>query len=67
MLYDTVYGKYLSTLPRKENIPTFLFVSRIVPMKGIEEVIKSLHSFIQLRKMFNYGSLEPGRIIISEN
>ncbi len=31
----------LSTLPRKENIPTFLFVSRIVPMKGIEEVIKS--------------------------
>jgi glycosyltransferase involved in cell wall biosynthesis len=31
----------LSVLPKKEIVPTFIFVSRIVKMKGIEEVAKA--------------------------
>jgi glycosyltransferase involved in cell wall biosynthesis len=31
----------LSILPKKEAVPTFIFVSRVVKMKGIEDVIKA--------------------------
>nr|MBI5455836.1 glycosyltransferase family 4 protein [Candidatus Levybacteria bacterium] len=31
----------LNYLPKKENVPTFIFVSRVVKMKGIEEVIRA--------------------------
>jgi len=31
----------LENLPRKETFPTFIFVSRVVRMKGVEEVIKA--------------------------
>lgn len=36
-----INNKCLNKLPIKEKIPTFIFVSRIVKMKGIEEVIKA--------------------------
>lgn len=36
-----IENKSLSKLPKKENIPTFVFVSRVVKMKGIEDVIRS--------------------------
>lgn len=31
----------LTTVPQKEKIPTYIFVSRLVKMKGIEEIIKA--------------------------
>ncbi len=34
-----ISNKPLTNLPKKEAVPTFLFVSRIVKMKGIEDVI----------------------------
>ncbi|MEK7543306.1 MAG: glycosyltransferase family 4 protein [Patescibacteria group bacterium] len=34
-------SRVLTKLPQKERVPTFLFVSRIVKMKGIEEVIRA--------------------------
>lgn len=34
-------NKTLLGLPNKEKIPTFIFVSRVVRMKGIEDVIKA--------------------------
>lgn len=36
-----VENKPLKTLPQKETVPTFIFVSRVVKMKGIEEVIRA--------------------------
>lgn len=36
-----VSNKVLTHLPRKEKVPTFIFVSRLVRMKGVEEVIKA--------------------------
>jgi glycosyltransferase involved in cell wall biosynthesis len=41
--------KSLSSLPKKETVPTFIFVSRVVKMKGIEEVIRSF--FYILREL----------------
>lgn len=34
-------NKARTTLPRKEKHPTYIFMSRLVPMKGIEEVIRA--------------------------
>jgi len=39
----------LETLPQKETVPTFIFVSRVVKMKGIEEVIRAF--FYILREL----------------
>lgn len=36
-----ILNESLTSLPSKEKIPTFIFVSRIVKMKGIEEVIRA--------------------------
>jgi glycosyltransferase involved in cell wall biosynthesis len=36
-----VNNKPITSLPNKEKVPTFVFVSRVVKMKGIEEVIRS--------------------------
>lgn len=33
--------KPLESIPSKEDIPTFIFVSRVVKMKGVEDVIKA--------------------------
>ena len=42
-----IENKTLDRLPIKESRPTFIFVSRIVKMKGIEEV---LEAFAQIKK-----------------
>jgi len=47
-------NKALTTLPKKEKIPTFIFVSRVVKMKGIEEVIKA---FFYILKEVKSGQL----------
>ncbi len=36
-----INNKPVENLPKKEKVPTFIFVSRVVKMKGIEEVIRS--------------------------
>ena len=36
-----ILNKPLRTLPKKEDSPTFIFVSRVVRMKGIEEVMRA--------------------------
>lgn len=38
-----IQNKPLSTLPKKESQPTYLFVGRIVKMKGIENVISAFY------------------------
>jgi glycosyltransferase involved in cell wall biosynthesis len=37
----------LSSVTKKEKVPTFIFVSRVVRMKGIEEVIKAFSFILQ--------------------
>lgn len=44
-------NKPLITLPKKEKEPTFIFVSRVVKMKGIEEVTRAF--FYILREVKN--------------
>ncbi len=41
-------SRVISKLPQKEQEPTFLFVSRIVKMKGIEEVIRAFSMIYDL-------------------
>lgn len=43
--------KPVNKLPKKEEFPTFIFVSRVVKMKGIEEVVRAY--FYILRKTKN--------------
>ncbi len=42
-----VRNKTLENLSTKEKVPTFIFVSRVVKMKGIEEVIKAFFYIIK--------------------
>lgn len=42
--------KSLDKLPVKETDPTFIFVSRVVKMKGIEEVIKAFFYILRQKK-----------------
>lgn len=42
-----VSNKPLKTLHKKEEVPTFIFVSRVVKMKGIEEVIRAFFYILQ--------------------
>lgn len=44
-----VLNKPLTALPNKQKVPTFIFVSRVVEMKGIEHVIRSF--FYILREL----------------
>lgn len=44
-----VNNKSVNALPKKEKVPTFIFVSRVVKMKGVEEVIRSF--FYILREL----------------
>ena len=46
-----INNRSLEKLPNKEKNPTFIFVSRVVKMKGIEEVIRSF--FYVLRELKN--------------
>lgn len=41
-------NQVISILPKKEQVPTFLFVSRIVKMKGIEDVIRAFERIVDL-------------------
>lgn len=45
-----ILNKPVSTLPQKEAISTFLFVSRLVQMKGIEDVIASFAMIAEQKK-----------------
>jgi glycosyltransferase involved in cell wall biosynthesis len=50
---------------KKEKNPTFIFVSRVVRMKGIEEIIKAFSFIVQTdhtAKLWIVGSGEPGYI-----
>ncbi len=49
IVFNGTRGKYLNSLPRKEKVLTFIFVSRVVKMKGIEEVIRAF--FYVLREI----------------
>ena len=46
-----INNKTLTKIPKKETTPTFIFVSRVVKMKGIEEVIRAF--FYILRDLKN--------------
>ncbi|HVT00663.1 MAG TPA: glycosyltransferase family 4 protein [Patescibacteria group bacterium] len=54
LIYCGLDIKPLLKVPNKEKIPTFIFVSRIVKMKGVEEVIKS---FFFILKELKDGNL----------
>ncbi|HVZ67453.1 MAG TPA: glycosyltransferase family 4 protein [Patescibacteria group bacterium] len=54
LINDGIDNKPLTKLPIKEKTPTFIFVSRIVKMKGVEEVIKS---FFFILKELKDGNL----------
>jgi len=41
VIQNGLSNKALDALPQKEKTPTFVFVSRLVKMKGVEEVIRS--------------------------
>ncbi len=51
VINNGVKEKPLNVLPSKEKIPTFIFVSRVVKMKGIEEVIRAF--FYILKELKN--------------
>lgn len=61
-----IENKTLDRLPVKEDIPTFIFVSRIVKMKGIEEVIKAF-SYIKTEeknaRLWIVGGGEKGYVM----
>jgi glycosyltransferase involved in cell wall biosynthesis len=44
----------LNIVPDKEKVPTFIFVSRVVKMKGVEDVIKA---FSEIQKELNEAQL----------
>lgn len=55
-----VSNKPLNTLPKKENNPTFIFVSRVVKMKGIEEVIRAFFYILRELKDANLWIVGDG-------
>ncbi len=46
--------KPLDSIPNKETVPTFIFVSRVVKMKGVEDVIKA---FFNIQKELKNAQL----------
>ena len=53
-------NKPLERLPKKEKDPTFIFVSRVVKMKGIEEVIRAFFYILRSRKDANLWIVGDG-------
>lgn len=53
-IYCPAQNKTIKSLPKKEKVATFIFVSRVVRMKGIEDVIKS---FFYILKELKEGNL----------
>lgn len=47
VLQNGLSNSVLSSLPAKNKNPTFLFVSRLVRMKGVEDIIRSFYSIQQ--------------------
>lgn len=45
-----IKNKILEKLPKKEKDPTFIFVSRVVKMKGIEDVIAAFFRIAKVKK-----------------
>lgn len=55
-----INNKPLSKIPLKEKIPTFIFVSRVVKMKGIEEVIRAFFYVLRDIKKANLWIVGDG-------
>lgn len=55
-----VLNKSLAGLPNKEKTPTFIFVSRVVKMKGIEEVIRAFFYILRELKDANLWIVGDG-------
>ena len=55
-----ILNKSLTSLPNKEKIPTFIFVSRVVKMKGIEEVIRAFFYILREIKEANLWIVGDG-------
>lgn len=53
-------NKPLNSLPLKEKIPTFIFVSRVVKMKGIEDVIRAFFYILRNVKKANLWIVGDG-------
>ena len=45
-----IENKSLHRLPKKNTVPTFLFVGRIVRMKGVDDVLLALRSIVSTHK-----------------
>ena len=55
-----INNKIIVKLPNKEKVPTFVFVSRVVQMKGIEEVIKAFFYILKDIKDANLWIIGDG-------
>jgi glycosyltransferase involved in cell wall biosynthesis len=55
-----VENKSLISLPKKEEEPTFIFVSRVVKMKGIEEVTRAFFYILSEIKNANFWIVGDG-------
>lgn len=54
VIYNGIRNNIVTKLPIKERTPTFIFVSRVVKMKGVEDVIKA---FFHILKEVKDGQL----------
>jgi glycosyltransferase involved in cell wall biosynthesis len=54
VIHNGISNHVLTKLPVKEKVPTFIFMSRIVKMKGIEDVIKA---FFDIQKQLRSAQL----------
>lgn len=50
VIYCGIDNKTVGILPKKEIYPTFIFVSRVVKMKGIEEVVRAFFRIARVEK-----------------
>ena len=60
VINNGIRQKHLNFLPDKQKIPTFIFVSRVVKMKGVEEVIKSFFFILKELKNANLWIVGDG-------
>ncbi len=54
--------KPVTKLPKKEIVPTFIFVSRVVKMKGIEEVVRTFFHILKEIKNANLWIVGDGDV-----
>jgi glycosyltransferase involved in cell wall biosynthesis len=60
LVISGLLDKPVTKLPRKEEIPTFLFVSRVVKMKGIEDVVRAYFYILKEVKDANLWIIGDG-------